>query len=311
MKKLIAVFLAFCVSSLALGQAPGPVVRGTLEGSTVQGWLPYSSGSGTGAVIATQQYMNNALSGYLPITGGTLTGALTVPQVNTALMQSNSGNTNGVQFPNNGNVLIAPNSVGQVFVGGSGNTLYGASINLVGDGVTTPSKIIQAKSGNLRVLADNGSTILWGLDNFGNESLTGGLNLLGDITAQANVNVKGTLSSTTNVLPAGPTNSGIALGGGPNYAIAQFFDQAQTPDNRTAEEIFISGGMTLRFKNDAGSLATPWLTGAGGYASGITGITSNSGSGAWSHTGPMNVSGQISGNPIQGAGYNWLNVAGA
>jgi len=124
-----------------------------------------------------------------------------------------------------------------------------------------------------------------------------------------NVTVQGTLSSTSNLQPAGTTNSGVAVGGGPNYALAAFYDQTLSPDNRTAEAIFINGGMTLRFKNDAGSQATPWLTGLGGYASGITGITSNSGSGSWAHTGPLSVQSVASGgNNLVMTGTNSTGV---
>src|SRR5260370_9068718 len=71
------------------------------------------------------------------------------------------------------------------------------------------------------------------------------------IAVTGNVNVQGTLSSTANTQPAGTTNSGIALGGGPSYAIAAFYDQTASTNNRTSQAIFISGAMTFRFVNDA------------------------------------------------------------
>lgn len=137
-----------------------------------------------------------------------------------------------------------------------------------------------------------------------NVAITGGtidgvshVNTTGDINAGGNVNVKGTLSSTSNTQPAGVTNSGVALGGGPNYAIVALYDQTQSANNRTQEIVSLSGAMQLRFKNDAGNAATPWLAASGGYAAGVTGITSTSGSGAWAHTGSFGVT-QTGGNGV-------------
>lgn len=119
--------------------------------------------------------------------------------------------------------------------------------------------------------------------------------LTGNLGVTGNVSVQGNLSSTSNLQQAGPTNSGVAIGGGPNYAITSFYDQTKTADNRTAQEIFISGGQAFRFTKDDGSAATSWLTGTGGYGTGITGITSNSGSGTWAHTGSFSATGNVQG----------------
>src|SRR5260370_29789946 len=57
--------------------------------------------------------------------------------------------------------------------------------------------------------------------------------------------------------------------------------------------MFISAAMTFRFVHDAGSAVASWLNATGGFASGITGITSNSGTGAWAHTGAYSITGQV------------------
>lgn len=108
-----------------------------------------------------------------------------------------------------------------------------------------------------------------------------------------NINVQGNISSGANTQPASPTNSGVALVGNPNNADIVMFDSTRAVNNRTAEMIFFQGAQQFRFKNDAGSTAITWLAASGGQASNITGITSNSGTGAWVHTGNMSVSGDL------------------
>ncbi|MGZ2484277.1 hypothetical protein ACVITL_002800 [Rhizobium pisi] len=106
-----------------------------------------------------------------------------------------------------------------------------------------------------------------------------------NIAVSGNITAKGLVSSTNNTTAAGPTNSGVALSAAPDVADTLFFDASQTANNRTYEILGFQGGLNFRFKNDAGNSATTWLKASGGQAAGITGITSNSGSGAWVHTG--------------------------
>lgn len=114
------------------------------------------------------------------------------------------------------------------------------------------------------------------------------------VTATGNVNVQGNVSSASNTNPASPTNSGVALNAAPNIADVQMFDATRAANDRTAEWIFWSGAASLRFANDAhNAVATP-LTVTGGQASGITGITSNSGTGSWVHTGSFGATGNVS-----------------
>lgn len=139
-----------------------------------------------------------------------------------------------------------------------------------------------------------------------NVKITGGTAAFtGTVTTTGNVNVQGNVSSTSNTQPASPTNSGVALNATPNIADVQMFDSTQTTNNRTAEWIFWSGAASLRFANDAHSQVQVPFSVTGGQATGITSISSNSGTGSWTHTGNMAVSGAL----IAGSGT--LNVYSA
>jgi len=278
--------LVFATSaSLSYGQAPGPALRGTLEGSTLLGWIPFSTGSGDSAVIATQQYLGTSLAGYLPLTGGTLSG----PVESTGLNIHADG----------ASILFKP-------LNNANQNQWRILSTIAG---TNPGSLLLQNSADAFSSINGGLTI----DPAGAMTSTGGLTALGDITTTGSVNVQGTLSSATNTQPAGITNSGVGIGGGPNYAIESFYDQAQTANNRIAQAIFISGGMNFRFTKDDGSAASSWLTGIGGYGTGITGILSNSGSGTWVHTGNFTTTGQqavlpVSGNGVVMAGTNSVGV---
>jgi hypothetical protein len=105
-------------------------------------------------------------------------------------------------------------------------------------------------------------------------------NVLGPIAGEG-------VNSTNNAQAASPTNTGIGLSN--TFAQANYYDSARTADNRSADILWLSGTMSLRFKNDAGSTAAPWLAASGGQASGITGITSDSGAGTWAHSGDLSA----------------------
>lgn len=272
--------LVFATSaSLSYAQAPGPALRGTLEGSTLLGWIPFSSGSGTSAVIATQQYLGTSLAGYLPLTGGTLTG----PVESTGLNIHADG----------ASILFKP-------LNNANQNQWRILSTIAG---TNPGSLLLQNSTDAFSSINGGLTI----DPLGNMSATGGLTALGDISTTGNVNVQGTLSSTANLNPAGPANSGVAIGGATSYALAGFYDQTRSANNRTAEEIFINGQQQLRFKSDDGASATPWLVATGGYASGITGIASSSGSGVWVHSGNFTIAGQ---GAVLPTGGNGVVIAG-
>ena len=160
-----------------------------------------------------------------------------------------------------------------------------------------------ASTGNSPTLSTNGSNTdvgltistqgAGGINLNSNTAVTGSLSTTADANITGNVNVKGTLSSTANTQPAGITNSGVAIGGGPNYGIVSIFDSTQTANNRTAQIVYFLGATQFRVASDNGALAPAWLTATGGQGSGVNSITSNSGTGSWTHTGNMAVSGQI------------------
>ncbi|WP_175785400.1 hypothetical protein [Burkholderia ambifaria] len=140
---------------------------------------------------------------------------------------------------------------------------------------------------------------------FGGYLSKSGGTIAGSLGVTGNVSVQGTLSSTVNTLPAGTTNSGVAVGGGPNYGIIAIFDSTQSANNRTAQIVYFNGATQFRVASDNGATAPAWLTATGGQGSGVTSITSNSGTGSWTHTGNMAVSGAL----IAGSGT--LNVYSA
>jgi hypothetical protein len=127
----------------------------------------------------------------------------------------------------------------------------------------------------------------------GSNSGSGPWTHTGAFAVTGDVNVAGTLGSAANTNAPSPTNSGITLGGSPTWAMASFYDQGNTANNRSADLLFITSSIKLRFANDARSAFLDVLTINGGQALGVTGITSTSGSGAWAHTGAMTVSGGV------------------
>jgi hypothetical protein len=107
-----------------------------------------------------------------------------------------------------------------------------------------------------------------------------------------NVYVAGQLGSASNTLAPSAANSGITIGGSPTWAMASLYDAGASANNRTADILLISNTFKLRFANDARSAFTDFYVVSGGQ-SGITGITSTSGSGAWAHTGAFSASGLL------------------
>lgn len=196
-------------------------------------------------------------------------------------------------------------------------------VNIIGgtiDGVTIgPNSIIDAPiSGPI-----TGSTIT-------DPVVTGGSingTTIGDITPApgafttvnaTSANVLGPLiaegvSSSANAQAPSSTNSGITWGSSPTWAMQSFYDQSNTANNRAADMLFISGSIKFRFANDARNAFLDVFSIIGGHASGVTGITSTSGSGDWAHTGSFSASGGVSGNTTvtAGIGSNSVQMVGA
>jgi hypothetical protein len=217
------------------------------------------------------------------ITGGTVfaTGA-TPPSVATAGAQLGALNDGGSLFfidP----IRTANNRVAYAEWGDT-NLTFGFGDDAFSDGKNALT-ITGGYAQGISAIASNSGSGAW--------THTGAFNVVGSVSATGNVNVQGNVSSTANTNPAGPTNSGIALSASPNVADALFFDASQTANNRTWEWLSFQGALRLRAKNDAGNGATDAIAVSGGYASGITGIASNSGTGAWAHTGAFSATGSI------------------
>lgn len=103
-------------------------------------------------------------------------------------------------------------------------------------------------------------------------------NILGPLIAEG-------VSSSANAQAPSPTNSGITWGSSPTWAMQSFYDQSNTANNRAADLLFISGSIKFRFANDARNAFLDVFSINGGQASGVTGITSDSGTSSWTHTG--------------------------
>jgi hypothetical protein len=101
------------------------------------------------------------------------------------------------------------------------------------------------------------------------------------------------VSSSANAQAPSPTNSGIAWGSSPTWAMQSFYDQSNSANNRAADMLFISGSIKFRFANDARNAFLDVLSITGGQASGVTGITSTSGAGTWAHTGNLTVTNYV------------------
>lgn len=230
------------------------------------------------STLAHAQYYG----GYLPKSGGTLTGSLGVNGDITAT------GTIGLAVPNGNNLT---------FTGGPSGSV--PTIATTGTNLNVTMRLATQGTGPVQVVNQ--------LQAQGGVAVTGSTTVSGDENVSGNVNVKGTLSSTANVQPASPTNSGIALGASPSWAIAGFYDQTSTANNRTAQILGINSGMTFRFVNDAGTSPVNWLIASGGAGTGITGITSNSGSGSWAHTGSISASGTGT-MPVYGATGTAVNA---
>jgi hypothetical protein len=114
----------------------------------------------------------------------------------------------------------------------------------------------------------------------------------GNFTVQS-----GAISSSAGAGIASATNSGVNLNYGGTYGMVSLYDSTRAANNRSADWLFINGGMQLRFANDGYTAFATALNISGGQASGVTGITSNSGSGSWTNTGTFGVT-QSGGNGI-------------
>jgi hypothetical protein len=154
--------------------------------------------------------------------------------------------------------------------------------------LTGPETITGAltQSGGNVSLASTGTTFVVGANTITSNSGSGSWAHTGNFTVQ-----NGAVSSSAGAGVAGATNSGVNLNYGGTYGMVSLYDATRTAGNRSADFLFINGGVQLRFANDGYTAFATALNINGGQTSGITGITSSSGTGAWAHTGNFSVSG--------------------
>jgi len=174
------------------------------------------------------------------------------------------------------NVLNTSASFAVTLSGVSGQTIAGPNVIPAGAIAKFTVQLIAASTGGCSWTSQLTQS---------NAASFSSISVSGDVKVTGNVNVQGTVNSTINTLPASITNSGVALTANPNVADEVYYDSTQTANNRIVEAIWFQGAYQLRFKNDSQASALAALQITGGQASGVTGITSTSGSGNWVHTG--------------------------
>jgi hypothetical protein len=165
-----------------------PTFTGTVtipSGASISGYLTTANAASTYAPIASPTFTGtvtipsgasisgylttvSAASTYLPLAGGTLSGALTAPSE--TLTNSLTGGAT-------------------LTVSSASNTGNGASITLIGNGATTPTKTIRAFGGQFQWVNSASTTIIGYMDD------TGDLNVNGSITPSQTAGIVGT---TTN-----------------------------------------------------------------------------------------------------------------
>jgi hypothetical protein len=171
------------------------------------------------------------------------------------------------------------------------NTSIGsaAALDITAAGLVTISGLLSAQQGVSTTNVAASGTVGAGSFTGASATLTGALTA-GTLMSSGNIIAAGTVNSTANTSPASITNTGVALVGNPGgVADLVYYDSTRTANNRTLDALWSSGVYSLRFKNDAQSSATPFFTAIGGFAGGITGITSNSGSGSWTQNSTNNL----------------------
>lgn len=129
------------------------------------------------------------------------------------------------------------------------------------------------------------------------------------LTATGNITAQGTVNSTANTSPASVTNTGISLVGQGGVADVVYYDSTRTTDNRTVDSLWSLGNYQMRFKNDAQSSATPFFTATGGFAAGITGLLTNSGTGQHTNSNTAQINTIFTGSSATGTAISIRGTA--
>jgi len=106
----------------------------------------------------------------------------------------------------------------------------------------------------------------------------------------------GSLFASGGAVPA-VTATGTQIYNSPNPTV-QFIDSIRSANNKNAFVTWGSTVLAFGFANDAFTGFTNALAITGGQTSGISGITSTSGTGAWAHTGGFSATGGINSTNI-------------
>lgn len=184
----------------------------------------------------------------------------------------------------------------QIYMDGSGNLF---TIAVSDDGNTSQNCVQITRSGT-NVTSHRyyvGGSLNMSLDSTG-------LNVTGDVNNSGSTISKTVSAANNPAAIASASNTGATIGGAANYALLGLYDATQAANNRSFDLINFQNKIQFRLKNDSGSATVTPLTFNGGYTN-FSGINSNSGTGAWSHTGFMTI------NATSTAAQSSLAIVGA
>ena len=271
-------------------------------------WVPWdgtsSGGGGTGTVTSVSATGNALVA--VNVTDPTTTPliVLTLPNQNANSVFGNFTGSSAVPTFSSTPQFNGANITGLNFtqIGGSASIAQLPATVIQTVGTATANVILKRTTSNTATdssLTDNGTTI----------TTTEAINA-GAVATTGNITAQGTVNSTANTSPASITNSGVALSASPTVADVVYYDASRTTNNHVADALWLSGSYSLRFKSDDQASATTFFAAAGGQASGITGITSSSGTGTWTHTGPFTATGNITAPSFIGNASSATNLPG-
>lgn len=135
----------------------------------------------------------------------------------------------------------------------------------------------------------------------GGAAFTGNVSTTGNITTNGNFIATGPNTAPVNVTTQNSVQ--IFTGNASTQPSVAYVNSGATLNNRIAYMANSGAGLAFGFANDTFSTGIQPLVISGGFASGITGIASNSGSGSWVHTGTFNATAFV------GSGVNITNLS--
>jgi len=165
-----------------------------------------------------------------------------------------------------------------------------------------PVKLTTTGSANAGMLIQAGGAASTGKVTIANDVVAQkSLSATGPITSESTITGKGFVYASVSGAIPGPTVTGAGIQAGTNYATHLHWDSTRPANGRYADWMWSTGEMSLRFMNDTVANGAVAMIIAGSGA-GITSIKSNSGSGSWTHTGSMSVTGEMSVSTLKASG---------